>query len=562
MSCPGFRLFQAENTRQILRLIALFLVLLTIPGSATAMDAKEKFHVAETCQQRLMENSKKQQFRHNWISCIEKFSAVYQDDPSGTWAAAGLFQAAHLYEKLYKRSGKSSDRQESLDVYQRIIKRFPDSAYSKKAIQAVEALIAGNSSQKHLTLPKAYDPVRGAEKQIRKGVEGLDLVTISDIRHWSNPTYTRVVVDAAGEVDYTFKLLKMDPSQKKFPRLYVDLRHSRLEKDINTVIPINDDLLSEVRAGQYQIDSVRIVLDIKSFESYKIFSLKNPFRIVIDIWGESSKEAKGKTPEGPMRDLSIPKGSLAKQLALGVRRIIIDPGHGGKDFGAPGYIKGVHEKDIVLSIAKRLAEKVQKKLNLEAVLTRDRDHYLTLEERTAIANTRNADLFVSIHTNASRDHRAFGLETYFLNLATNEEAIMVAARENATSTKNISDLQKILFDLMQNAKVNESSRLAGLVQQSLVRGMEKNYTIIRDKGVKQAPFYVLLGAQMPAILIETSFISNARECSRLMDPVYQDRMCDMIIEGLDRYIKEAHPVARIGNSRSALATLGSLFHPG
>ena len=179
-------------------------------------------------------------------------------------------------------------------------------------------------------------------------------------------------------------------------------------------------------------------------------------------------------------------------------------------------------------------------------MTRNSDRFLTLEERTAIANTKNADLFISIHTNSHKDRRAFGIETYFLNLATDDDAIRVAAMENATSTKNISDLQTILSDLMQNAKINESSRLAGNVQLSVVGHLKtKRYSRIKDKGVKQAPFYVLLGAQMPAILVETSFISNPRECKRLVTPKYQQRICEAIVIGIKKYIKEITPTAQM-----------------
>jgi N-acetylmuramoyl-L-alanine amidase len=321
---------------------------------------------------------------------------------------------------------------------------------------------------------------------------------------------------------------------------------------LQKVIPINDNLLSDARAAQYTLDSVRVVADIKSFTTYKIFSLRNPFRIVLDVWGEggggettvkSEPSADPQVaPETTVKG-SMGKSALARQLALGVKRIVIDPGHGGKDFGAPGYISGVHEKDVTLKIARRLAEKVRSDIGCDVVMTRNSDRYLTLEERTAIANTSNADLFVSIHTNAHRDNRVFGLETYFLNLATDNDAILVAARENATSTKNISDLQTILNDLMQNAKINESSRLAAYVQSSLHGGLKKKYDLIKNKGVKQAPFYVLLGAQMPAILVETSFISNARECERLVNTTYQDRLTDAIITGIRTYIKEINPTA-------------------
>jgi N-acetylmuramoyl-L-alanine amidase len=328
----------------------------------------------------------------------------------------------------------------------------------------------------------------------------------------------------------------------------VDLNQSKLKPDLDRQVPINDNLLTHVRAGQYKQDAVRVVVDIKSFKTYKIFSLKNPFRIVIDVWGHGGQTTPKMIAATP-KNTKPTTGSIAQQLALGVRRIVIDPGHGGRDYGAPGYYKGVHEKNITLSIGRRLAQKIRKELKCEVILTRDRDRYLSLEERTAIANTKNADLFISIHTNAARDRRAYGIETYFLNLATDDDAILVAARENATSTKNISDLQSILNDLMQNAKINESSRLAAEIQVSMYKTLRGKYSRIKSKGVKQAPFYVLLGAQMPSVLIETSFISNSRECKRLKDPHYQNLMCDGIISGIKKYVRQTNPSAFMTSRR-------------
>ncbi|MEA1949632.1 MAG: N-acetylmuramoyl-L-alanine amidase, partial [Thermodesulfobacteriota bacterium] len=147
------------------------------------------------------------------------------------------------------------------------------------------------------------------------------------------------------------------------------------------------------------------------------------------------------------------------------------------------------------------------------------------------------------------NRRAYGIETFFLNLASDDDAILVAARENATSTKNISDLQTILSDLMQNSKINESSRLAAHVQRCMCKELSRRYSRIKNKGVKQAPFYVLLGAQMPAVLIETAFISNSRDCKRLVSSKYQDRMCDAIANGIREYINETNPTAFFKQSR-------------
>ncbi len=521
-------------------------------GGATP---KASYISADACYRNLRKSNQKMKYRSNWQRCIDKFQSVYDKDPEGPWAAAGLYMAATLHQKLYAFSRSADDLETASDRFHQIISEFPDSRYKTKASAELKKMPA--SVKKRRSAP--VDPI--AEKikssQARKAPTVADqksaapsspggIVTVTNLRYWSNPNYTRVVVDVDRETHYAHHLLKKDPSIKKPQRLYVDLNNSRLGENIRKTIPIHDDLLSDARAGQYSKDSVRVVVDIKSFETYKIFSLKDPFRIVIDVWGSKTVKAPG-TP-GPTDTVKkggkIPPGSLAKQLALGVRRVVIDPGHGGKDYGAPGYLRGVHEKDVVLQIAKRLAKKIKSELKLEVILTRTSDRFLTLEERTAFANTKSADLFISIHTNASRDRRAYGLETYFLNLATDEEAIRVAAMENATSTKNISDLQKILFDLMQNAKINESSRLAAYTQTAMVGHLRnKRYSRVKSKGVKQAPFYVLLGAQMPSILIETAFISNPRECKRLVNPKFQERIAEGIVNGIRKYIKATSPTA-------------------
>ncbi|MEE8553431.1 MAG: N-acetylmuramoyl-L-alanine amidase [Desulfobacterales bacterium] len=535
------------------------IVALILPGTLSAATPKDKFFQGEACYYKLRNNQKKRKYRDNWLACIEKFNDVYQQDPSGPWAAAGLYKSGELYQKLYKYSLKRSDKKEALDIYERVKKSFPRSEYRRKADDA-KRILSQAGTPKIASKKESHENkgAKGPEDNIAKKIKNLPStrtpfkkniktsksknVIVNGVRFWSNPSYTRVVIDADSETPYTHRLLKKDTSINKPQRLYVDLGNSKMGKNIDKFIPINDHLLSNVRAGQYTSDTVRVVVDIKSFKTYKIFSLKNPFRIIIDVRGSVAK-AKMPFMRPDNKDAKIASSALAKQLSLGVSRIVIDPGHGGRDFGAPGYIKGVYEKDVVLKIAKRLAKKIRKELNCEVFMTRNSDRHLTLEERTAIANTKNADLFISIHTNAARDRKVFGLETFILNLATDNDAILVAARENATSTKNISDLQAILSDLMQNAKVNESTRLAIHVQESMHKNLKARYSRIKNNGVKQAPFYVLLGAQMPSILIETSFISNPRECKRLVSTKYQDRMSEAIVNGIQKYIKETNPTA-------------------
>ena len=511
--------------------------------------AARHFNTAHAAYDQLMASADKQKYRDQWEKCVDHFQVAYRSETNGPDAAESLYMIGLLFKGLSDRSHREADLDQAMEYFRRVKREFPGSAFADKAV----AELAGNISGTPAAID-AGDPLASiiadnrndaADSMSDASTQQTGLVTVQGLRFWSNPSYTRIVVDADQETRFSHRLLKKDPAIKKPQRLYIDLSKSRLGSGIEKFIPINDELLSDARAGQYTGESVRIVVDIKSFKTYKIFSLKNPFRIVLDVWGDDSDLQAAGTSISPTLPSTgkLPPGAIARQLALGVSRIVIDPGHGGKDYGAPGYLKGVHEKDVVLQIAKRLAHKVETELNCDAVLTRTTDRYLTLEERTAIANTQNADLFISIHTNAVRDKRAYGIETFFLNLATDDDAIRVAARENATSAKNISDLETILNDLMQNAKISESSRLAVMVQQEVYLHLKNNFSHIRSKGVKQAPFYVLLGAQMPALLVETSFISNPRECKRLITAKYQDELCDGMIRGIRKYIKETSSTA-------------------
>ena len=513
-----------------------------------AVTAKNRYIKAEACYDELRKNPGTQKYRHNWLRCITKFQSVYKQSPSDPWAPAGMYMSGELYVELYKRSHRMSDKQEAIDVFRRIIKRYPKSQYRAKAAAAIRTLETDISqsrpSKRKIKSSKTKEKYIPAISQTNKSTPRTvgNTTTITGIRHWSNPTYTRIVIDTSRETSFTYRLLKKDPSINKPQRLYVDLKNSRQGKNIEKFTPIHDNLLRDVRVGQYTPHVVRVVVDIKSIETYKIFSLKHPFRVVLDMSGDSmaigsaaGSQSKATASIGKRRTKEGSPWQSQRKHPL----IVVDPGHGGHDFGSHGYLKKVYEKDIALQIAGRLAEKIQKKLSYQVLMTRNNDRYLTLEERTAIANTENADLFISIHTNESENQRSSGIETYFLNLATDNSEITVAARENATSTKNISDLQTILTDIMQHTKIGESRLLASYIQNSSYNHLKLRYTGVNNNGVKKAPFYVLLGARMPAVLIETSFISNPRECKRLISSGYQDHLCEGIINGIREYVEKS-----------------------
>jgi len=562
------------------------------PVTAKGSSAKQKYMAADNCFKKLRNSTLKKQMASEWLNCISRYENIYKTHPKSSWAPAGMYKASELYLTLYKLSGKNAHRTQALDLLAKIRNKYPSSAYTNRAKTLLKSIPATPRLVKPSSINKAVKTIRSkkyetrkkilekkselkkqeerdkkekqalllesktidSKKQIKKAQN--DDTQVTGLRFWSNPEYTRIVVNASRERDYSHRLLKKDPTiNKPFQRLYIDIENARLGQGVAEHTPINDDLLKQARAGQYLAHTVRVVVDIKSFENYKIFSLKDPFRIIIDLWGKGSNgaiasrnqlPAQKSTAKVPIKTSRITTDNLessdiARQFALGVSKIVIDPGHGGRDPGAPGYCKGAWEKDIVLKMAKTLAEKLRNRLKCTVLLTRSTDRKLTLEERTAIANTQRADLFISLHCNAAKNKKLTGFETYILNLATDDQAIAVAARENATSKKNISDLEYILKDLVTHAKIEESTRLANDVHQSIIKGMKKKYSKIKDLGVKQAPFYVLLGARMPSILIETSFISNKLECKRLQTQSYRNDVCDSITNGIEKYINATNP---------------------
>ncbi len=232
--------------------------------------------------------------------------------------------------------------------------------------------------------------------------------------------------------------------------------------------------------------------------------------------------------------LSSAGGSVAAQLGLRIRKVVIDPGHGGKDTGAIGP-HGVREKDVALAIARKVAAKVRG-LGLAVVLTRADDSFVSLEERTRIANQAKADLFVSIHCNAARQRGLAGVETWTLNVGSDRYSARLAEFENADADRNLSDLRLILADLATKANAGDARELAQAVQSSLVRGLAQRVGKVRDHGVKQALFYVLLGAHMPSILVETAFISNPSEEARLKSARYQDGAAEGIARGVREFV--------------------------
>jgi N-acetylmuramoyl-L-alanine amidase len=479
---------------------------------------------------------------------VDLYDSLARDYSNSTLADDALVLAAGIAEGLGDFSG-------AYRRYAEAAARYPRGDMAPRARSKLGELARYAPKVEPPSPPAVSAPVPKASGAAPPPATEVEM---TGIRFWSNPGYTRVVMDLNGTAEYTAKLLPGDEGSGSSPRLYVDIA-ATLATSVPESTDVDDGLLRRIRAGRPEPKTVRVVLDLHSLKDYKILPLSDPFRIIIDIAGDRPFELSAAAPEvraapgesgdgigrilenipaeRPLKAYIPPGGTQA-----GLRRIVVDAGHGGKDPGAIGP-RGILEKNVTLALAKALAKRLEKDLGCEVILTRNRDVFLPLEERTAIANKVGADLFISIHANASTNRSAYGTETYYLNFAKNDMAAAVVARENGTSLKQVGDLELILFDLMANSKINESSRLATEIQKSLIDQLSRHYTETRDLGVKQGPFYVLLGANMPSVLVETAFISNMREESLLTNRQYHERTAAAIAQGVRNYATAHNMIA-------------------
>ena len=468
------------------------------------------------------------------------------------------------------------------------------------------------------------------------------------------PEALRITLELAREVPFYSQRIEGPP------RVFIDLQNTRpVEPLSGAAIPFPDDMVKQIRVGRQADARTRVVLDLRGAGRYSIYTLYEPYRIVVDFERPAASDAvaaRGNdrsasaarapvappraadptsppasgnartverrgltgdvevastvdrkvispaandtapvhavtkpTPQGdgvvaqttvrrtvPVKDVStsavsepaaapqaepvdpletavvpgndaaparpapLPPSanrngnfSLSRQLGLGIAKVVIDAGHGGHDPGAQA--RGLTEADLVLDVALRLEKLMLKEGGFEVVLTRRTDSYVSLEERTAIANKAGADLFLSIHSNASASASARGIETYFLNFAPNTEAEAVAARENAGEARTMRSLPEIVRAIAMNNKRAESRDFASMVQNSMYTEMRKSNKELRNLGVKQAPFMVLVGATMPAVLAEISFITNRQDATLLKTDKYRQQIADALLAGVKRY---------------------------
>ena len=504
--------------------------------------------------------------------------------------------AARTYQDFLKRFPRSPRKREAQEGVAELAllqnNASPASNSSAKNEPAASAAPGLTNTNDQLPRDEAADalPVQGSASHSSAGIPRL-----RRIRSASTADVTRVTIDLEDVVQYTSgRLVKPD-------RIFFDLHSARLTPEVaHEAVQVDGDLLTSVRVAQNHAEVVRIVLEVSGVKEYGAAISGNPPQLVIDLFkktppASAAKIAKashnsiatqgsragaieiapaaaqpgastdaspsgkktsaaslknsksGSHPDliqpasapGPTRD---GQSTLTRALGLKIGRIVIDAGHGGHDTGTIGPT-GLMEKDLCLDVALRLGKIIKQRLpGADVVFTRPDDSFIPLEERTAIANEAHADLFISIHANSSQDHGARGIETYYLNLKGSPEAMEVAARENAVSQVGIHDLEDLIKKIARNEKIDESREFAEDIQSSLSQRVQKTSKTVKNRGVRKAPFVVLIGADMPSILTEISFLSNPADEQLLKKPEHRQRLAEGLYQGVASYLQSLNSV--------------------
>ncbi|MCC6989818.1 MAG: N-acetylmuramoyl-L-alanine amidase [Acidobacteria bacterium] len=559
---------------------------------------------------------------------VAEFDVLVRRFPKSGYSDNALLQAATLSQFLYSRFGRAADRIAAEKYYGWLMREYPVSPFRRQARTAVRALAAiVPASQKPApavadaaapppALPAsartAPPQTAGAAEPAEAGLPSIS--TLLAIDRAVVESTVRITLSLDRETPFSHELLAGPP------RAFVDLFGATVAESLqDATLPVDGDAVRQVRVGQ-RPGAVRVVLDLAGATPVSVFTLYNPYRVVIDaervfapptgrgaaavslpasapvvpvaidtapsvqlvnenevdvaphevvagapaaddatsapaavtpsvapeprvpppaVTPAPSARVAAATPAAPSAPApSEPaanadgKFSLSRQLGLGISRIVIDPGHGGHD---PGTLtSGSSEARLVLDVALRL-EKLLVKNGFDVVLTRRTDVFVPLEQRPAIANREGADLFLSIHANASRNLKARGVEVYYLSFASNSEAEAVAARENSTSAGGMHNLPSIVRAIALNNKLDESRDLAAMVQKSLASHLAGSNPGLPSRGVKKAPFVVLIGTQMPAVLAEIGVITNTREAALIKTPAYRQKVAESLQAAVVQY---------------------------
>lgn len=486
-------------------------------------------------------------------SVIAAYESIEQRFPSSGYGDRAIWQAAGLAVEAYDRRRDGRDFETGVRLLRRLERRHGDSPLARRAAER----------RSQLDALARIAQVTAIEREIRDDV-------------------VRVLIGLDRDVAFRSERLD-DPG-----RLFFDFPETdALDPFRNAAMAFEDGdgVAESIRLGRHPDRTTRVVIDTADADDCRVFTLYEPYRVVVDCDRPPPPLPAAPMPPAPdaaslamaralmdevhgglLRALRVADGpaplaapadrraawpaiggsgelSVARQLGLQVSRIVIDPGHGGHDPGAQSH--GMDEARLVLDVAYRLEQRLLAQPGVEVILTRRDDAYVPLEARTEMANRAQADLFLSIHANASRNVQARGVETYHLNFSPDPAAERIAARENAAGGGTMKNLDTLLRTIAANSKVNESRDFAAAIQRSMVAALRRIDPGLPDLGVKQAPFIVLIGARMPSVLAEISFLTNRQDAALLSDDDYRDRIADALLDGILRYRRSLEPVVQL-----------------
>jgi N-acetylmuramoyl-L-alanine amidase len=503
------------------RSLLLILALALLPGATLAVPGPvlqaRKLEAGKAALERLQRDARRRRYRDGWEAVLRMLDGAVKAAPHGPRAAEAAFAAARARADLWEVTRSRVDARAAIAALRNVDEQYPGPIGAQALASALRVAARTRETRERAAVAR-----RMAERypQDRK-------VAADTVPEKAAPLESKAPPEAAeaGEEEPEVET----EAAKAVEQIVEDAKaraHARAE-EVSEDGEEAEELPEPEAPANPPMRSTPIVRAVKS----AVAALTEP---------EDAPARAAKARE--IRSAALESGtSLVAQLGLKIKRVVVDPGHGGKDTGAIGP-RGVREKDLALAIGRRVAARL-KSLGFEVVMTRTRDVFVSLDERTRLANEAHADLFVSIHCNAARRRKLEGVETWTLNVSSDRYAARLAAFENAEADRTVSDLRLILADLATKANASDARDLAQSVQSSLVRTLRGRVGPVRDHGVKQALFYVLLGTRMPSILVETGFISNPAEERRLRSARFQEGTAEAIARGVKDYVESRRRLA-------------------
>ena len=560
-------------------LLALCMLVTVLHGNGygSLPPAEQRYSKAKNELDSLRSGDARAAQRESWLRVANEFQEIYDLDPQWANRPTALFRKAESLRELARRSGSQRDYQIAAAAFEELAMRHAESRLADDALlnsAEIRANFMGDSAGalRLLTrirtqyprgdmLPRALELERRIKAQGVPGdasqpkqaqplvrEKGGELTRIA----WKTlgSDQVQIVVELDRSVNWQARRIQAKNAAAPSSSLMLELHGAVPIDQIRAGASVTGSPLRAVRVDVAGKEQTRLFFDFARFAGYETRVEQKPFRIILDVFTQEGKIAQrvdsasekkqGKhaqavraagQPGASVLAATAPK-DLASQLALTVQTVFIDAGHGGKDPGT-GH-NGLVEREVALDMARRVGRLLQNR-GIDVQYSREKDAYLSLDVRTHMANKAKADLFVSLHVNASTDAQASGFETYYLDIASNTEAARLATMENAGSDRKMGDLTAILADFMLSARMQESRQLAKTLQNAVLSRLAAQRYLTRDGGVKAAPLHVLIGTGMPAVLVELGYCSNREEARRLAGAAYRQSLAEGIAEGILAY---------------------------